>query len=170
MSECLFCGLIQKKANMLFENDKLFAMLSPQPSTPGHVLVLPKNHSPILELVPDFVVADMFKVANKMSICLFEAFGAHGTNLLVQNGPPAGQKNNHAMIHIIPRMENDGLDLSWTPKQASDEDLTKIAGIINESTKSVGSFEREKPKPVEIEKPKEVQKADPRLKFFKRIP
>lgn len=170
MTECLFCSLMQKKTNLLFENDKVFVMLSPEPATPGHVVVLPKNHSPILELVPDFVVGEMFKVANKMSISLFEAFGAHGTNMLIQNGPSAGQKQNHAMIHVIPRMENDGIDLSWTPKPASEEDLTKTVSTINETTKSVGSFEREKPKPVELEKPKEVQKEDSRLKFFKRVP
>ena len=169
-SGCLFCGLVQKKTNMLFENDKVFVMLSPQPAMPGHVVVLPKNHFPILELVPDFVVGEMFKAANKISISLFEAFGAHGTNMLVQNGPPAGQKHNHALINVLPRMENDGFDLSWNPKPSAEEDLERIASTINEATKSVGSFEREKPKPIEVEKPKEVQKEDPRLKFFKRIP
>ena len=170
MSDCLYCQHIQKKTNMLFENEHVFAMLSPQPAIPGHVLVLPKAHAPILEVVPDFVVGDLFKVANKISMALFEAFGAQGTNMLVQSGPVAGQKQNHAMLHIIPRAEGDGVDLSWTPKQASEEELTKSEGTINDATKSVGSFEREKPKPKEVEAPKEVQKEDPRVKFLRRIP
>lgn len=170
MSECLYCDLIKKKANVLFENEHVFAMLSPQPAIPGHVVVLPKVHAPILEVVPDFVVADLFKVANKISMALFEAFGAHGTNMLVQSGPSAGQKQNHAMLHVVPRAEGDGMDLSWTPKQAAEDDLVKVESTINEATKSVGSFEREKPKPVEAEKPKEVKSEDPRLRQLRRIP
>ena len=155
---------------MLFENEHVFAMLSPQPAIPGHVVVLPKAHAPILEVVPDFVVGDMFKVANKVSMALFEAFGAHGTNMLVQSGSSAGQNQNHAVIHVVPRAEGDGMDLSWTPKQASEDSLAKAESTINEATKSVGSFEREKPKPIEAEKPKEVKSEDSRLKFLRRIP
>jgi len=113
MSDCTFCQLAQKKINVLFEDEKIFAMLSPEPVAPGHIVVIPKDHSPIIEAVPDFVVGDMFKVANKIGVAVFEALGAQGTNLLIQNGPPAGQKNTHAMLNVIPRFENDNLQIGW---------------------------------------------------------
>ncbi|HLC32366.1 MAG TPA: HIT family protein [Candidatus Nanoarchaeia archaeon] len=170
MSECLYCELVKKKTNMLFENENVLAMLSPQPAIPGHVLVIPKLHAPILEVVPDYIVGELFKISNKISMALFEAFGAHGTNMLVQSGPASGQKQNHAAVNIIPRAEGDGLDLSWTPKQASEEELAKAENTINEATKSVGSFEREKPKPKEVQTPKEVKGEDPRLRYLRRVP
>ncbi len=169
MSECTFCSLIQKKANMLFEDEKLFAMFSPEPCVPGHVVVLPKSHSPILETVPDFVVADLFKVANKIGIAIFEGLGAQGTNIVVQNGPTAGQKHNHAMVHILPRFENDKVPIGWNPKPASEEELSDLEGKIKDETKNVGIFEKEKEKPVELERPKEI-KEDKRLKALRRIP
>lgn len=155
---------------MLFENEKVFAMLSPEPAVPGHVLVLPKQHAPIIEAVPDFVVSNMFVVANKIGAAVFEGLGAQGTNVLIQNGTTAGQRHNHAMVQVIPRFEKDGLQLGWTPKQAEDEELAKMESKIKDETTSVGVFEREKEKPTEVEKPKEVKEEDWRAKQLRRIP
>ena len=170
MSECVFCQLISKKANVLFEDEKVFAMVSPEPVAPGHVLVLPKEHAPIIEAVPDFIVGDMFKIANKIGVAVFEALGAQGTNLLIQNGPPAGQKHNHAMLQVIPRFENDNLQVGWQPKPSDEGELSDLESKIKDETKNVGLFEREKPKPVEVEKPKEIKKEDYRFKHLRRIP
>lgn len=170
MSECVFCSLMQKKANLLFEDEKVFVMLSPEPVVAGHMIVLPKVHSPILETVPDFIVAELFKTANKAGIAVFEGLGAHGTNVIVQNGPSAGQKHNHVMVHVLPRFENDNLQIGWNPKPASEEELSGLENSIKDETKNVGLFEKEKPKPVEVERPKEMQKEDYRLKSLTRIP
>jgi len=172
MSDCVFCDLIAKKANLLFEGEHVIVMMSPEPSVPGHLLVLPKLHSPILEGVPDFIVAEMFKVGNKASLMLFESLGVKGVNVLLQNGVVAGQRNNHVMLSVVPRFDNDGLSLSWTPKPAAPEDLAKTESKLKDETRNVGVFEREKPKPIEIEKPKEVKdtKTDYRIKQLKRVP
>jgi hypothetical protein len=74
------------------------------------------------------------------------------------------------MLHVIPRFENDNLQLGWSTKPASDEELAGVESRIKDETKNVGLFEKEKPKPVEVEKPKEVPKEDVKLKFFRRIP
>ena len=170
MTDCTFCQLVQKKVNALFEDDKLFVMASPEPVAPGHILILPKVHSPIFEAVPDFIVGDMFKVANKVGSVVFESVGAQGTNLLIQNGPAAGQKHNHAMLHVIPRFENDNLPVGWTPKPAAEEELSDLESRIKDETKNVGLFEKEEQKPIELDKPKEVGKEDYRLMGMRRIP
>ncbi len=170
MSECLFCDLIAKKANALYEDEKVFAMLSPEPFVAGHVLVMPRVHAPILEAIPDPIVAEVFKVANKFSAILIDSMKAEGTNVLVQNGPPAGQVHNHAMVHVLPRFETDKLQIGWNPKPASDEELGKAEGALKEQTKNVGAFEKEKPKPKEVEAPKDVPKTDWRLKYLRRLP
>ena len=170
MSDCVFCQLIQKKANVLFEDEKALVMLSPEPVAPGHVIVLPKEHAPIIEAVPDFIVGDMFKVANKIGVAVFEALGAQGTNILIQNGQPAGQKHNHTILNVIPRFENDNLQVGWQPKPSDEGELSSLESKIKDETKNVGLFEREKPKPVELEKPKEMPKEDFRLKHLRRLP
>lgn len=78
------------------------------------------------------------------------------------------------MIHVIPRFENDKLQLGWNPKQASPDSLAKSEGKIKEHAKNVGVFEKEKPKPVEVPKAPEVKvekgKEDYRIKSLKRVP
>ncbi len=170
MTECVFCELIKRKANVLFENEKICLMLSPEPATPGHLIILPKKHFPILEQVPDYVIKEMFVNANKASTALFETLGAQGTNILIQNGEPAGQKHSHAMLNIIPRFENDNLNLSWTPKQANDEEMKTLELQLKGKTGAVGGFQKEKQKPIEIEGAKEIPKEDWRVKELRRIP
>ena len=170
MIECTFCELMKRKANVLFENEKICLMLSPEPATPGHLIVLPKQHAPILEAIPDYVVKEMFVNANKASTALFETLGAQGTNLLIQNGEPAGQKHNHVLLHILPRFENDKLNLGWQPKKISEDEMSTVELKIKQETGAVGGFEREKEKPIEVEKAKEITKEDYRVKHLKRIP
>lgn len=170
MTQCVFCDLIAKKANGLYEDEKVFAMLSPEPFAVGHVVVLPKVHAPILERVPDVVVGSLFTVANKLSTMMIEVLKAEGTNVLVQNGGAAGQVHNHAMVHVIPRFETDKLQIGWNPKPASDDDLAKAEIQIKEQAKMVGVFEKEKEKPKEAEKPKDVPADDYRLKYLRRLP
>jgi len=155
---CPICEKIKNKTNMVFEDDSVFAMLSDEPWSVGHILVIPKKHHSIIEQLPDDVIGKMFEVANKASMCAFEGLGAQGTNILVQNGIPAGQKTNHVMIHVIPRFENDDLDLSWTPKQASDDALNEIEAKFKQEVAATP----EETKPVE-EKPAEEYRSIRRI-------
>lgn len=170
MSDCVFCKLIEQKKHVLYEDEKVVALVPPKAFVAGHVVVLPREHAPIIEKVPDMVVGRMFQVVNKVGMAVFEAIGAHGSNVLMQNGVAAGQAQNHAMVHVIPRFENDGLQLGWQPKQGNEEELSTLELKFKEHTKSVGIFEKEKPKPVEVEQPEETTEEDYRVKHVRRIP
>jgi histidine triad (HIT) family protein len=132
--------------------------------------VVPKEEYPILEQTPDFVVAEMFVVANRVAMALFEALGVQGTTMLVQNGTGAGQSLPHAIVHIIPRNENDGLPLQWQPKQLDEESMSTVEIKLKEEAKQVGVFERETAKPVEEKKAEEVKGEDYRMKALRRVP
>ncbi|RMD58424.1 HIT family protein [Candidatus Woesearchaeota archaeon] len=168
---CSICDAISKRDGVLFEDDKIVVMLAQNPAATGHMMILPKSHAPIIEKVPDFVVDSMFVAANKASFSLFESLGALGTNVLLQNGPAAGQSENHVILHVIPRFENDGLSFEWKPRQVSEDQLKSIAGQLSgAASRTVGIIEKEKPKPLEEKKPEEVGKGDWREKYLRRIP
>jgi histidine triad (HIT) family protein len=141
---CPICDRIKNKSNMLFEDDDVFAMLSDEPWSVGHIIVAPKKHFAIVEQVPENIMSKLFEVANKASMIAFEGLGAQGTNVLINNGIPAGQKVNHVVVHVIPRFENDGLELSWNPKQAGDDELNEIEAKFKKAPESPKS-EEEKP-------------------------
>lgn len=169
---CEICEQIKSRKGLLYEDSEIVAMLAPKPTSVGHVYVVPKKHTPILEQIPDPVIGNMFAKANKISMASFESLGVQGTNLLIQNGLPAGQHHSHCILHVIPRREGDGLNLMWQPKQLTEEEMSTAEIQIKENTGQVGIFEKKKEKPIEIEKPKEIEDKDEdyRTKHLERLP
>lgn len=170
---CIVCDWVKEKKGTVYEDEKIMALVAPKPVTPGHLLIVPKEHATILEQVPDFVIAPMFVQANKLSTKAFELLGAEGTNLLINNGIAAGQNTNHIVLNVIPRKQGDGLQLAWQPKQLSEEEMSTIELKIKEETKFIGEFEKEKPKPVELKGPEKVKEDEEEnylLKQLDRLP
>jgi len=177
MTDCEFCTLIKGKKNLIYEDDQVYIMHALKPATFGHVIVLPKKHVMIIEQIPDYEVAEIFKKINKVSTAVFESLGAQGTNIILQNGVAAGQNNSHLMIHVIARREGDGLDFQWQPKQLSEEEMSTVELKLKEATKNIGGFESRPAKPIEIktdvEQIKEEKNSDETnymIEQLKRIP
>lgn len=173
MTDCTVCQQIAEKKHLLYQDEKVVAFLSSSPAAVGHIVLAPKQHAPILEQVPDFVISELFTKANKLSIACFETLGAEGTNIIVQNGLAAGQNSSHATLNIVPRKENDGLNVLWKPKQLSEEQMSTIELKVKEETQKIGGFEKEKAKPIEIKKPEELKPSKEEsyiIKQLRRIP
>lgn len=173
MSDCQICGMLETgNLKKIYEDEKLVAVLAPEPVSIGHIWIIPKKHYPIIEQIPDYEIAHMAKISNKISVSLFETLKVHGTNIFVQNGVAAGQKHSHFIINVIPRMPNDEINLSWQPRQLTEEEMSTVELKIKEQTKIVGSFEKEKPKPIEIDRKREVLSGeeDYLIKSLRRIP
>jgi histidine triad (HIT) family protein len=164
--------LIDSRTGLLYEGKNVVAMVAAAPAIEGHVWVLPKQEVPILEQLPDFVVAEMFVVADRIAMALFESLGCQGTTILLENGVAAGQSVPHPILHVIPRAENDGLPLDWERKQLDEETMSTVELKLKAETKNVGVFEKEKPKPVEIAPPEEVKSDESNLELehLRRIP
>lgn len=125
---CLVCQIVEGKvpSEVIYEDDISMAVLDVNGSNPGHCFVLPKQHYPIIEQVPDDQIGHLFSVSNAISKTIFEQLGVGGTNIFVSNGIPAGQTVAHFMINIIPRSEGDGINLLWNPQQVPEEEMKTI--------------------------------------------
>ncbi|MBI1969307.1 HIT family protein [Candidatus Woesearchaeota archaeon] len=141
---CPFCQIVAERKDLLYEDEKIVALLHKMPSTQGHVLLMPKEHYPIIEQVPDYVINHIFVLANTFSTLLFETLQVQGTNIIVNNGIEAGQETAHFIVNVIPRIPGDGLNLQWQPKQISDEEMSTVELLLKEEAKHIGEFEKEK--------------------------
>ncbi|MBU0536012.1 MAG: HIT family protein [Nanoarchaeota archaeon] len=151
-NDCVYCQMIaDKEKEKIYEDEKVVVVLDDKPAGPGHLLVMPKQHYPIMEQVPDFIMSHAFTIANKMSIALFESLNAQGTNIVVNNGLAGGQESAHFMINVIARREGDGMNFQWVPRQLSEEEMSTIELQMKEQTKTIGEFQSEKAKPIEME-------------------
>ncbi|MBS3097794.1 HIT domain-containing protein [Candidatus Woesearchaeota archaeon] len=144
--DCILCSIIEGKipSKKVYEDDDSLAILDVNGSNPGHCFVIPKQHYPILEQVPDFQIAKLFGIANKISTVIFEALKAEGTNVFVTNGVTAGQTVAHFMINVIPRSSNDKINLQWQPKQLDEEEMSTIELKLKEEAKNMGVFQTKK--------------------------
>ncbi len=154
--ECIFCEFAKGKmpCKKLYEDKDILAVLHPTPANLGHILVFPKKHYTILEQVPDFKIGKLFDVASKLSTATFESLNIGGTNIIVENGTAAGQVIPHFVIHVIPRMDNDGLNLMWQPKQLDQEELSTVELTLKEGCQNIGDFQTKEKKPIQMGKKK----------------
>jgi len=121
---CELCEI--RKAEILYQDNEIVVAVKDNVLTPGQITVFPKEHFTIMEMVPNKILGRCLGAAKKISIAVFENMGAQGTNVLIRNGLSAGQNLPHFCIEIIPRQENDGLKLSWEPKQLMEDDLDQV--------------------------------------------
>ena len=122
--QCLFCNIINGKipGYKVFEDNKFVAILDINPSNPGHMVLIPKQHmSSIMEMSQEDL-ANFMMVARGLSLSLLE-FGAKGVNFLYGMGEAAGQRTPHMIMHIMPRYENDRVSLVWEPKKFSEDEF-----------------------------------------------
>lgn len=169
--QCIFCQIIAGKvqSKKIFEDDETIAILDINPSNPGHILILPKEHYSIMPQMPDDIVEHIFVVAKALSNALLRGIGAQGTNIVVANGVAAGQRAQHFMIHVIPRMEKDDLQFTLPQNTIPEKELEQISKKLSKSLgkiKETGSeappkFEMPKQKVVEAEFKEEPVKKEP---------
>ncbi len=154
--DCKECEIIKKRKNIIYEDSTSYAFLLDAPVAAGHIVLVPKEHNPIIEKIPDETMSHLFFVANKLSSLCFQTLRAHGTNILIQNGVAAGQKTTHAQIHIIPRYENDGLNLQWQPIKMTEDDLSTAQLMLSDEVEKAQDQPKEE-KEIKEEKKEEKE-------------
>ncbi len=171
MSGCDYCEAV--KGRVIYSDSSAAVFFPKSASVSGHIVIAPVKHFTIFEQVPDAVVKHMFMIANKVSTILFDSLGVAGTNVIVENGNAAGQKIPHVSINVIPRKENDGLPLQWSPKKIPDPQMSLIEVQLREEASRAVSEPQERPVQVIEEKQEEVieeTEEDYLLKQLERVP
>lgn len=109
--QCIFCQIITGKipSKKVYDDDLCQAILDVNPAAKGHLLLLPKEHYAIMPQIPEKVIGYLFTVSKNLSQIMLKVLKVSGTNIFIANGPAAGQRAQHFLIHIIPRLESDGV-------------------------------------------------------------
>ncbi len=101
---CPFCQMIEGKipTHKVYEDEYILAILDIAPAAKGHVIVLTKEHYPIMPFVPEKDFIHLFSRARELSEYLRKAMLAAHVTTFVATGAAAGQTSQHVMIHLIP--------------------------------------------------------------------
>ena len=128
MDNCIFCKIISGEipSAVIFEDEEFKAILDRFPGNIGHVLVLPKQHYSNIFDIDEDVAGRLFRLATKIAKNMKEVLGFEAMNVVQNNGSLAGQTVHHFHLHLIPRYENDKVQIKWEQLDLTDEQIAEI--------------------------------------------
>lgn len=113
---CIFCKIINGKlpSSKVYEDNKFIAILDIAPINKGHLLVLPKDHTPDIFDIESSVLSELIVLVKRLSVAVKAGLHADGVHVLQNNGEAALQSVFHLHFHIIPKYNSDKRELSFT--------------------------------------------------------
>jgi len=132
MADCVFCKIMAKQipASIVHEDEHALAFMDLGQVNPGHVLVAAKAHADNIYALDDVQAAAVFRAATKVARAVRDAFAPQGLSVYQANGKAAGQTVFHFHMHLVPRYDNDGMNLAWPVKNPAREQLEQSAAKI----------------------------------------
>jgi len=127
--DCLFCGIVAGSipSETIDSDERTVAFMDINPATPGHALVVPREHSAdLLEIGPEDLTATIL-AGQRLSKRMKDVLEADGINLINACGAAAWQTVFHFHIHVVPRYEDDPLKLPWIPEPGDSEEIASVA-------------------------------------------
>jgi histidine triad (HIT) family protein len=132
MTDCVFCRIVagQIPSTRVFEDEHTLAFMDLGQVNPGHVLVAVKKHAANLYELDDAQAAAVARASTRVAKAIRDAFAPAGLSVYQANGKVAGQTVFHYHVHLLPRHEADGMELTWPVKNPPREELEGYAEAI----------------------------------------
>jgi superfamily II DNA or RNA helicase/diadenosine tetraphosphate (Ap4A) HIT family hydrolase len=105
---CPFCSVDESR--IAFSNDYVVAIWDGFPVSPGHLLVLPRHHTPAWANLSSSEKAATWSAIDQGQRLISERFHPDGFNVGFNESSAAGQTVFRFHLHIIPRYEGDVAD------------------------------------------------------------
>lgn len=113
MSDCLFCGMVEREvdADIVHETDELMAFRDINPQAPTHILIIPKAHIASINHMGSEhaeLVGKLFTTARDLA--RQEGITDSGFRVVMNCGSGAGQTVFHMHLHLL-----GGRAMEWPP-------------------------------------------------------
>jgi histidine triad (HIT) family protein len=127
--DCIFCAIVagDAPATIVDEDEHTVAFMDIHPWTRGHALVIPREHHKNLYEIPDEALAQTMRAAKRLALRVRDNLGADGVNLLNSTERAAWQTVFHFHVHVIPRYEDDPLELPIRPQEGDPDEIKQDA-------------------------------------------
>ncbi|MBI4149985.1 HIT domain-containing protein [Candidatus Woesearchaeota archaeon] len=128
-TNCPFCKIVKGDipAKKVYEDAEVQAVMDINPASKGHMLVMPKEHYPIMSLIPDKTFEHLFSVTQQLCGVVQQGLLTAGSTVFIANGAAAGQQSQHFLLHVIPRENHDHLSMLEIPSKPVDlKEIDKI--------------------------------------------
>ncbi len=135
MDECIFCQIVEGKspASVFYADDVVLGLMTIGPVTPGHAMIIPKQHAAYLGEMDEATGRHLWTVTQRTAAAIRQSgVRCEGINLFLADGEAAFQEIFHVHMHVFPRYQGDPfkIDADWSIKP-SREELDQVARQIN---------------------------------------
>ncbi|MFH1114993.1 MAG: histidine triad nucleotide-binding protein [Pseudomonadota bacterium] len=101
--DCVFCRIVDGKspADIVYEDDRVVAFRDANPVAPLHILVVPREHIPTLNDVPEG--SDIVSHCGQTAAKIAEMFGVaeSGYRVIINVNRGGGQVIFHLHVHVV---------------------------------------------------------------------
>jgi len=108
---CVFCAALDPASpspHVVFRGERVFVILNKYPYNNGHLMVVPVRHVDRLARATAPELTELITLTRVAETALTEAYGAHGINVGMNIGRPAGAGVvGHLHVHLVPRWDGD---------------------------------------------------------------
>ncbi len=103
MENCVFCKIIKGElpSTKLYEDKDFIIIKDINPSAKVHLLAIPKNHVPYIDMMTSEGTTLLGNILLKISKMQEELGITEGYRLVINQGENGGQTVNHIHIHIL---------------------------------------------------------------------
>ena len=132
MSETVFGKVISGEipCAKVCEDRHSFAFMDAGQVNPGHVIVATKVPAETILDLDEEVTAALFRTVAKVAKAVDAAFQPDGLTILQANKPASWQTVPHVHVHVLPRHQDDGVEITWPRKEPSLDELRALAARI----------------------------------------
>ena len=113
METCLFCKIAGKDipARIVYEDDEILAFEDIHPKAPVHILIIPKEHIPSLNELPEGREALMGSIlARARALAAEKGIDRKGYRIVLNTAGDSGQEIFHIHFHLLA-----GRRMTWPP-------------------------------------------------------
>ena len=127
--DCIFCSIVRGEvpAEVVDEDEHTIAFMDLNPWTRGHALVIPRRHTANLYEIDDDDLCHAAVAARRLARRMRERLGCDGINVLNAAEPAAWQTVFHFHLHVIPRYDDDSMEVPARPQRAEADELASVA-------------------------------------------
>jgi len=137
--ECVFCSIVSGEINSykIDENKKALAVLEINPVSKGHTIIIPKEHLPSSEKLPQFV----FSLAKNVAGRLKTKLKPKSTEISFSN------LFGHEILNVIPLYGNEKITEKHSAKPEELAELQKILIKTKKETRKIKNIKSGSKKP-----------------------
>ncbi len=114
----------------VYEDERIFAFMDAGQVNPGHVIVATKKPFETIMDADEASACALMAAAHRIARAVQAEFKPAGMTLLQANKPAGWQTVPHLHMHVLPRHEGDGVDLTWPRKEPGMDQLKALAARI----------------------------------------